>query len=100
MGYKAELNYGTGKCKIDIAVRNKNNSEFLIGILFDESVYINSDDFIGRESIINGLEKIGNWKLLRIYTVDWFENPAKQLDIVTSALKGDNFEGIFSDSNE
>lgn len=95
LGYKAELNIGINKCKIDVAVKGKGEDEYMLGIVFDESVYLNSDDFIGRDLMLRSLEDLGNWKLLRIYTVDWFENHSKQLDMITSALKGDSFKKIF-----
>lgn len=96
LGYKADLNVSINKCKIDIAVKNKGKSHYLLGIVFDESAYINSDDFFGRDLILNGLETLGKWKILRIYTVEWFENHSKQLDYISSALNGNDFENDFS----
>lgn len=95
LGYKSELNLGINKCKIDVAVKDKGKDAYMLGIMFDESVYLNSGDFVGRDLMLRGLEEIGKWKLLRIYTVDWFENHSKQLDRITSALKEDSFKKIF-----
>lgn len=96
LGYAADFNLGINKCKIDIAVRTKGKNQYLLGIVFDESPYINSDDFFGRELIIKGLEFFGGWKILRIFTVEWFENYSKQLDIISSVLNGDQFDGDLS----
>lgn len=96
LGYKADLNISINKCKIDIAVKNKGKSHYLLGIVFDESAYINSDDFFGRDLILSGLETLGKWKILRIYTVEWFENHTKQLDYISSALNGNDSESDFS----
>ena len=92
LGYKAEFDIGVNKCRIDIAVRNKEKNSYMLGIIFDESIYNSSDDFFGRDLIINGLKHFGNWKILRIFTVDWFENHTKQLDIITTALNGNSIE--------
>ncbi len=96
MGYKVDLNLGNNRCKIDIAVRKKDKSNYLLGIVFDETVYINGDGFYGRDLILNSLENLCNWKILRVYTVEWFENYTKQLDMITHALSGDDFDNNFS----
>jgi len=92
LGYKAEFDVGNNKCKIDIAVRNKDKNNYLLGIVFDESIYNSSDSFLWRDLIQNGMSVFGNWNILRIFTVDWFENHTKQLDIITNALNGNSFE--------
>ncbi len=96
LGYKVDLNLGVNKCKLDIAVRRKGESNYLLGIIFDESAYITSKDFLERNLVASGLRDFGKWKILRLFTVDWFENHAKQLDMITSALNGDEFNSGFN----
>ena len=92
LGYKAELSVGCNNSKVDIAVKKKGASGYLLGIIFDETAYINSENYLGRNLILNNLEKIGNWKILRIHTIDWFENQNKQLDLISSVLNDEKFE--------
>ncbi|MBE6700837.1 MAG: hypothetical protein E7582_02980 [Ruminococcaceae bacterium] len=96
LGYKVDLNVGINNCKIDIAVKSKGKNNYLLGIVFDETAFVNSGNYFGRNLILNGLEKFGKWKIIRIYTVEWFENHTKQLDLISSALNGDAFDEEFS----
>lgn len=95
LGYKVDLNVGCNNAKIDIAVRLKETSNYLLGIVFDETAYINGEDFFSRNLIQSNFERLGNWKIHRIFTVEWFESPMKQLDIITSILKEEKNDSGF-----
>lgn len=92
LGYRADLSVGCNHSRVDIAVKNKGNDNYLLGIIFDETAYVNSKDFFGRNLILHNLDRIGNWKILRIHTIDWFENQSNQLDLISSVLNDDKFE--------
>ena len=47
-------------------------------------------DLISRALIRRNLESLVGWNILRIYTVEWFENSPKQLDLITEMLKDGN----------
>ncbi len=96
LGYKVELGVGCNNSKIDIAVKSKENDKYLLGIVFDQTAYINSENFFGRNLILSDLKNRANWKIHRIYTVEWFENQNKQLDIISQLLSGDKFENQFT----
>lgn len=96
LGFKVDLDVGCNNAKIDIAVRENESSNYLLGIIFDETAYINSDDFFGRNLTHENFEKLGKWKIHRVFTVEWFENPAKQLDMIASILNEDKFDNSFN----
>ncbi len=96
LGYKVDLNLGINDCIIDIAVRSKDKNDYVLGIVFDENVYIHGNSFLNSDLILNGLENFGKWKIFRIYTVEWFENHTKQLDILSTFLNGDTSDSDFS----
>ncbi len=87
LGYKADIDVGTNSCRVDIAVKRKNENGYIFGIIFDESAYICGGDLISRALISTNLEKNLGWKIMRIYTVEWFENSPKQLDAISQILK-------------
>lgn len=87
LGYRADVDIGTNSCRIDLAVKNKDGDGYLFGIVFDETAYMFGGDTISRALIYKNLEKNLGWKILRIYTVEWFENSPKQLDIISELLR-------------
>lgn len=90
LGYKADIDVGTNSCRIDVAVKKQNGDGYLFGIIFDESAYMYGGDLISRALIRRNLESLVGWNILRIYTVEWFENSPKQLDLITEMLKDGN----------
>ncbi len=90
LGYRADIDVGTNSCRIDVAVKKQNGDGYLFGIIFDESAYMYGGDLISRALIRRNLESLTGWNILRIYTVEWFENSPKQLDLITELLKDGN----------
>ncbi len=74
-GFTVETNIGRSQFKVDIAVRDpRNEGKYLLGILLDGKRYKNAgttrDREIGRTSV---LENLG-WQLLRVWTMDFWDN--------------------------
>jgi len=90
LGYRADIDIGANSCRIDVAVKNKSGNGYLFGIIFDESAYMYGGDLISRALIRKTLENKLGWKIIRIYTVEWFENSPKQLDMISDMLKEDD----------
>ncbi len=86
-GYRADIDIGTNSCRVDVAVRKNNGNGYLFGIIFDESAYMYGGDLISRALVRKNLVENLGWKIIRIYTVEWFENSPKQLDLITEMLK-------------
>ncbi len=89
LGYKVDLNVGYQNCLIDVCVRCKEKNKYVLGIVFDETASNLSENFLVRNMIFNNLMRQGGWNLHRIYTVEWFENQSKQLDLIRNLLNGD-----------
>ena len=87
LGYRADIDVGTNSCRVDIAVKKNNGTGYIFGIVFDESAYMYGGDLISRALIRKNLIDNLGWNILRIYTVEWFENSPKQLDRITEMLK-------------
>ena len=79
---------GHSEFKIDIGVINpKNPSEYLLGILLDGENYSNAKTTRDREiAQIKVLNDLG-WKIIRVWTMDWWDNSKKELDRIMKSIK-------------
>ncbi len=84
-GYEVHRNIGVSGYKLDIAIYDKENSKYLIGIECDQSPYKTS--YSSRERDVHRkkfLESRG-WNLRRIWSRDYWNNPEKEIqDIIDS----------------
>ncbi len=85
MGYEVVCNLGTSQFKIDVAVRSKENDDYILGILLDDYCSSESDVYTAEILMPEILEKDG-WRLVRIFTNEWYENYNKQLEKISEKL--------------
>ncbi|MBI2589626.1 DUF3320 domain-containing protein [Candidatus Berkelbacteria bacterium] len=92
-GFKVDPQVGVGSFRIDLAVRDPNNSTgYAIGIECDGASYHSSryarDRDILRQEILQGM----GWKLHRIWSTEWFKNREMAVSIlvenVSRAING------------
>ncbi len=85
--YRVEPQLGVGHYRIDIAVRNPDAPEqFLLGIECDGAMYHSTLSARDRDRLRQEvLENLG-WEIERIWSVDWFQNPARELKRVLERL--------------
>ena len=109
VGYKTEKGVGKSGFKIDIGVVSpEQDGTYCLGILLDGPVYASSGTTTSREvSQISMLKGFG-WNVVRIWSLDWWENPdnvfeklvnlikesGKKSSEETSVTDADNSEGI------
>ena len=86
-GYKTVKNVGSSEYKIDIGVVDpRNENEYCLGILLDGKFYLGNKTTSGREIYqMNVLTGLG-WKLMRVWTVDWWENRNRVIEGVLNKL--------------
>ena len=82
------LNVGHSKFKVDIAVINPDHpEEYLLGIMTDGDSYCQSANTKDREvaqfEVLKGL----GWKLYRIWTMDWWDDPQKEITKLLGVLE-------------
>lgn len=87
-GYQYQKAVGHSKFKIDIAVINPyNEEEYLLGIMLDGEAYRQCRNTKDREvaqiSVLNGL----GWEVLRIWTMDWWDNRNKEISKLIQILE-------------
>lgn len=92
-GFSYQKAVGHSKFKVDIAVINPYNEEaYLLGIMLDGESYRQSSNTKDREvaqiSVLQGL----NWKLHRIWTMDWWDNRDKEISKLLHILEQEKAE--------
>jgi very-short-patch-repair endonuclease len=86
-GYSVEPQLGVGSYRIDIAVRNPDVPEqFLLGVECDGAMYHSTLSARDRDRLRQEvLENLG-WEIERIWSVDWFRDPGRELKRVLDRL--------------
>lgn len=87
-GFETDLSVGRSEYRIDIGVVDpKNPGEYILGILLDGNGYGTSkttrDREIAQISVLNSL----GWNILRIWSMDWWDNRQKELNRILSRLQ-------------
>lgn len=87
-GFDCQPQVGVAGYFIDIAVIDPNNSgRFLMGIECDGATYHSAKSVRDRDRLRQSiLERLG-WNIKRIWSTDWFKNPAAELTPIIKELK-------------
>ena len=88
MGYAVDTSVGRSNFRVDIAVSDpKDRDRYILGILCDGEGYYRTkterDREIVQPSVLRGL----GWRLIRVWSVDWFVNREKELSRIREALR-------------
>ncbi len=87
-GYCTKQFVGRSNFKVDIAVSTKENPEkYILGILCDGKSYFETKTTRDREIVQPTVLEMLNWKVMRVYSIDWYENKEKALSQVLNELE-------------
>ena len=87
-GYVTESFVGRSNFKVDIAVAAKDHPErFILGILCDGVSYYETKTTRDREIVQPSILRMLNWKVMRVYSIDWYENRDRALEQILKELK-------------
>ncbi len=87
-GYITESFVGRSHFKVDIAVSTKEHPEkFILGILCDGKNYFETKTTRDREIVQPSVLRMLNWRIMRVYCIDWYENRERALDQILKELK-------------
>ena len=86
-GYVAKTGIGRSQFKVDVAVCTKGNPDvYLLGILLDGESYRDTQTTRDREivqpSVLAGLR----WKVMRVWSVDWYNNKERVISRILETL--------------
>ncbi|MBR5479103.1 MAG: DUF3320 domain-containing protein, partial [Clostridia bacterium] len=87
-GFETDLSVGHSEYRIDIGVVDPENPDrYLLGIMLDGSTYgaakTTRDREIAQVSVLNGL----GWEILRVWSMDWWDNSEKELKRILAKLQ-------------
>ncbi|MDA0911502.1 MAG: AAA domain-containing protein, partial [Proteobacteria bacterium] len=87
-GYQCEAQLGVAGYYLDIAVIDPNNpGQYLLAIECDGASYHSAKSARDRDHLRQSiLENLG-WKIIRIWSSDWFKNPHAQIQPILNALE-------------
>ena len=87
-GLKVNTFVGKSLFKINIAILDPQNEEkYMMGILLDDKIYHAIPTMSDREIVQPSVLKALDWRIKRIWTLDWFERPEHVLDNILDEVK-------------
>lgn len=87
-GYCTKPHVGRSNFKVDIAVSTKDDPEnYILGILCDGKSYFETKTTRDREIVQPTVLEMLNWKVMRVYSIDWYENKDKALSQILNELE-------------
>jgi hypothetical protein len=88
LGYTGDLQVGQSGFFIDIGVRDPDcRGRYLLGIECDGSSYHSSRSARDRDRLRQALLEDHGWKIHRIWSLDWFQDPDSQISRLEAVLR-------------
>lgn len=87
LGYKTDLNLGNSNSRISIAIYDKKKDKYLLGIETDEEVTRSSKSILERDVFRNEFLKSKGWKVMRVWSRDWWHNPNQVLSAIVKEVE-------------
>ena len=99
-GYLTESFVGRSNFKVDIAVSTREHPDrFILGLLCDGKSYYETKTTRDREIVQLGVLRMLNWRVMRVYSIDWYENQERTLSQILQELK-DAESGIVQEDTQ
>lgn len=86
LGYDCDIDVGDSRFKIDLCVKDGGGS-YILGVICDSETYSRTEACIDRNYVQNKMLARLGWSILHVYTLDYFNNRARVLRTVLSALE-------------
>jgi hypothetical protein len=88
MGYKVKCNIGCSEFKMDIGIINPEDQDtYLLGIMLDgqncRDASTARDRFVLQPGVLSGL----GWSIMRIWTLDWLDDPERVKKEIKEAIE-------------
>lgn len=93
-GYKVDTFVGRSNFKVDLAIVDSSKSDsYILGILCDGKNYYETKSTRDREIVQPNVLQMLHWNIMRVWSVDWYDDKEKVLDRIINkldSLKGYN----------
>lgn len=87
LGYKTDINLGNSNSKISIAIYDKKQDRYVLGIETDELVAKSSNSTLERDVFRNEFLKSKGWKVIRVWSRDWWHNPNQVISSIVKEIE-------------
>lgn len=88
LGYRVEYQVGMAGFFIDLAiVDDQRPGAYLVGIECDGATYHRSASARDRDRLRQAILESKGWKILRVWSTDWFNNPNRELEKLKSGIE-------------
>lgn len=99
-GYVTESFVGRSNFKVDLAVSTRKHPEkYILGILCDGRTYYETKTTRDREIVQPNVLRALNWRVIRVYSIDWYENRERVMRQILDELKSAE-SGVAQDEPE
>ncbi len=86
-GYVTASFVGRSDFKVDIAISTREHPDtFILGILCDGRTYFETKTTRDREIVQPNVLRMLKWKVMRIYSIDWYENRDRTMEQMMQEL--------------
>lgn len=86
-GYKVEKMVGRSNFKVDLAIVDPESANrYLLGILCDGRSYYETKTARDREIVQPSVLSMLHWNIMRVWSVDWYENKEKVIERILEEL--------------
>lgn len=87
-GHVVHVNVGRSNFKVNLAIANPaDNHNYSLGILLDGEGYHQTQTTRDREIVQSAVLNMLGWKMMRVWSVDWFNNPERVLNRIEKCLQ-------------
>ena len=87
-GYVTKTFVGRSSFKVDVAVATAEQPDkYILGILCDGRAYYETKTTRDREIVQPGVLAMLNWQVMRVYSIDWYENQQRALSQILDRLE-------------
>ena len=87
LGYTVDINLGNNSYKLSLAIYDKKLDHYLVGVELDSAAFESSASVIERDVFRSQFMESRGWKILRIWSRDWWQNKAKVISLITKAAE-------------
>ncbi len=85
-GIDSDINVGDSKFRINLCIKN-DQGDYVLGILCDGQTYMETPTCRDRNYVQNNMLFKLNWKVIRVYTYDYFNNHDMVINDILTCLK-------------
>jgi Cdc6-like AAA superfamily ATPase len=87
-GYEVDINLGNTDYKLSLGIYDKELGRYVLGIECDYQAFHNSESVLERDVYRFKFFEIRGWKIVRVWSRDWWLSPAKVLaDLIATIEK-------------